>query len=136
MNKIIMKKKTKFKIKVFLFIVIIIFTVCFFMQHRMKMLRKNKLALISIMNDIKIGDNAVQVKNIYEKYRTEQLKLRKISRENVWMITMPLEFGASDWVLWVKFDDNKVTSLKIRFSDSKDIKPENAPSDKVIYKVR
>jgi len=94
--------------------------------------RENKKALAIIMNELKIGDSKEQVKNVFYEYKTKTLKLMD-DRENSWLIEMPFEFGASDWILWIEFDENdKIVSLKMRTSDSKKLKPKGVPGDKIL----
>jgi len=83
------------------------------------------------MNNLQIGDPKEKVEQIYNKYKSRSLKLEKLDIDNEWFITMPYEFGATDWILWIEFENNKVISLKIRLSDSKDFKPKDSPLDKV-----
>jgi hypothetical protein len=48
-----------------------------------------------------------------------------------WLVQTPLQFGAGNWQLWIEFDGPAVTALRVRTSDSKQIVPEGAPSDRV-----
>lgn len=89
----------------------------------------NKKVLVTIMENIKLGDSGARVEEIFNHHKTDTLQLKKL--ENEWLITMPYEFGATDWILWLGFENNKVTSLKIRLSDSKDMKPKESPPDKI-----
>lgn len=91
---------------------------------------KNKKALVAIMDNLLLGDEKVKVREIYNQYKTNTLEL--VELENSWLIRMPHEFGATDWVVWIGFENNKIISLKIRLSDSKEMKPKNSPPDKII----
>ncbi|MFC1703331.1 hypothetical protein ACFL1E_00915 [Candidatus Omnitrophota bacterium] len=95
----------------------------------------DKKALITIMENLQIGDEKERVENIFSRHRTDALELKKSEdyegwEENQWLIQMPVEFGATDWILWIEFVDEKVASLKIRLHDSKDLKPKGTPPDK------
>lgn len=90
----------------------------------------NKTALITIMENIKLGDSRAKVEEVFNRHKTKTLQLKKLESE--WLITMPYEFGATDWILWIGFDRDRAKSLKIRLSDSKDMKPKESPSDKIM----
>jgi hypothetical protein len=106
--------------------------------------RRDKKVLTIIMNELEIGDSKEKVKNIFYEYKTKTLELIDLTliapesleqkrKENTWLIRMPYEFGAKDWILWIEFDENdKIIGLKMRVSDSKKFKPKDAPEDKLL----
>ncbi len=126
------KWKTVVLIAVLLIIAILVGNMLFFNRFFNK---ENKKAVVTIMNNIQIGDTKDKVKTVYNLHKTRGLELLKSEdhenwKENEWLIRMPLEFGATDWILWIGFEGDKVISLKIRLSDSKTMKPKAAPDDK------
>lgn len=94
---------------------------------------ENKKTLAKIMNTVWISDGKEKVEEIYLRHKTNSLKLEKLSdkSENIWLIKTRHQFATIGWVLWIEFKNDKVVSLKIRLVDNKDMKPENAPWDKI-----
>jgi hypothetical protein len=91
---------------------------------------ENKKVISAIMNELDIGDTKQDVKNVFEKLKTDTLKLSQGRDE--WLINMPLEFGATDWVLRIGFENDRITYLKMETSDGPTgIKPKGAPKDKI-----
>ena len=115
-------------------LIIVIILLAFFIIYDLFLRNRNinldnKRALVTIMENIKLGDSGARVEEIFNHHKTDTLQLKKL--ENEWLITMPYEFGATDCILWVDFENNKAVSLKIRLSDSKDMKPKESPPDKI-----
>lgn len=111
----------------FLFFYIIIFELFGYKNTLLNI--ENKKALIAIMDNLEVGVQREKVRDIFRQYRTKGLELID-QKETTWLIRMPYEFGARDWVLWIEFDDKGITNLKIRLSDNKEFKPKNSPDDK------
>ena len=85
------------------------------------------------MNELAIGDTKQDVENIFEKLKTDTLKLSQGRDE--WLINMLLEFGATDWVLKIGFENDRIIYLKMETSDGPTgIKPKGAPKDKINVK--
>jgi hypothetical protein len=92
--------------------------------------RGSREALALIMNTLSPGDSQERVREVFASHRTYRLRLRERS-EDYWEMTMPLEFGATDWCLLVDFDEGKVSAIRMRTSDGIHRRPEAAPDDKV-----
>ena len=90
----------------------------------------NRQALSVMMQNLSIDDSKEDFDKIYEKYKTDKLNLYK-SEGNQWYVRMPIEFGATDWILLVDFKNDKITGIKIRISDDIIFHPKDAPEDKV-----
>lgn len=88
----------------------------FFTLHSSNALNREKL--LSIRNDIQLGDNYEKVlKNFWSKEtKNSQIFISVYSPEQ-WMISMPTEPFATDWRMYIKFEDGKVVGYKIRTSD-------------------
>jgi len=95
---------------------------------------ENKPRLAEIMRELSPGDTKDDVQRTFDRMQTATLKLHVISSA-CWNITMPFELGASDWILWIDFLDDKVTRLRIRLSDSARIRPPGAPEDKKLKAI-
>jgi hypothetical protein len=48
---------------------------------------------------------------------------------NEWVVETPIEFGATNWVLYVSFNNSTVSGLRVRSADSKNSHPKGAPAD-------
>ena len=87
----------------------------------------NRAALKQIYETIQVGDSPATVRTTFERYASPTLSLHA-DRDSDWFVTMPTEWGASDWNLSVDFLDGKVASVKIRTADGPP--PSNGPPDK------
>ncbi len=93
--------------------------------------RLSKEAVAKMHNEIALADSVERVTSIYEKTKTFRNTIRTDVFKNTWVIGMPFEFGASDWILYIQYDmQNKVSSVAMRTSDGMHSKPANSPKDK------
>lgn len=87
----------------------------------------NRQAILKLHNAIRTGDTREEVLRDYYTNRTDRLRLRCDKAEE-WVITMPMEFGATDWQLQLEFGQDKVSSIRIRTTEG--MKPGDSPDDK------
>ena len=87
----------------------------------------NRTAMLQIRDAIAIGASHTEVLAAYWQHRTEALRLFA-DRATGWVVTMPLEFGASDWKLLIEFQDGRVSAVQVRTSDGPP--PKDGPKDK------
>jgi hypothetical protein len=87
----------------------------------------NRTALLQIRDAVSIGASHADVLTAYWQHRTDELRL-SAERPVGWSVRMPLEFGASDWMLLIEFTDGRVSAVRIRTSDGPP--PEDGPKDK------
>ncbi|MBI3853448.1 MAG: hypothetical protein HY298_24640 [Verrucomicrobia bacterium] len=84
--------------------------------HSSKRKEPNRAALIQIRAAVNVGASHADVLAAYWSNRADELKLFA-DRPTDWIIQMPLEFGASDWKLYIDFKDGRVNAVKVRTSD-------------------
>jgi hypothetical protein len=70
-----------------------------------------------------------EVRQLLSEPRFRGLTLAEDS-PNEWGIETPMEFGATNWVLYLEMSDSRVIGLRLRTSDSQAIHPKGAPPDK------
>ena len=87
----------------------------------------HRTALLQIQDAVALGASHADVLAAYWKHRTDSLRLFA-DRPTGWVITMPLEFGASDWKLLIEFQDGRVTAVRVRTADGPP--PKDGPKDK------
>ena len=91
----------------------------------------SKEALRRMHEELNVGFSKDEVLSVYERNKTARTKFVTDSWKDTWDISMPFEFGATDWVLYVQFDCSaKVTSLVMRTSDGIHNRPRSSPQDK------
>ena len=86
----------------------------------------HRRALLEIRDAIAIGASYYEVLEAYWQHRTDSLRLFA-DRPTDWIITMPMEFGASDWKLGIEFQDGKFIAVRIRPADGPP--PRDGPKD-------
>ena len=95
--------------------------------HTRKSNEPNRTALLLIRDAIGIGASHTEALTAYWQHRTGDLRLFA-DRPTDWIITMPLEFGASDWKLLIEFQDGRVAAVRVRMTDGPP--PKDGPQDK------
>jgi len=82
----------------------------------------------------KILDNATreQVAEAFAWGDYDYLKLRTHNTRDQWFFHTPYRFGASDWILVVAFDRDRVAAIRVVTSDDLGRRPEGAPPDRKI----
>ncbi len=88
--------------------------------------KDNRDAMLTIYNKSSIGMSTEEFLRIFLENKSFNLNINKYSDE--YTISMPVEFGAEDWLMFVYTKDNKITELKIRTLDGP--KPDDGPEDK------
>ncbi len=89
----------------------------------------NRQAIVKLHGEIALGDTREQVLRHYYALRTDSLRLHCDWPEE-WIISMPLEFGALNWTLMLKFDQDRISAVRVRTSDGP--KPNASPDDKAM----
>ena len=87
----------------------------------------HRTALLKIRDVVSVGASHADVLAAYWLHRTDELRLHA-ENPNAWDIRMPLELGASDWRLFIEFQDGRVTGVRVRTSDGPP--PKDGPKDK------
>ena len=87
----------------------------------------NRDALVLLHEAIQIGTSASEVRDLFQRYATPQLRLHD-ERPTDWVVRMPMEFGASDWKLLLDFRDDRVVRVRLVTADGPP--PKNGPPDK------
>jgi hypothetical protein len=87
----------------------------------------HRTALLQIRDAVSMGASHTDVLGAYWQHRTDSLRLFANGPAG-WVITMPMELGASDWKLFVEFQDGRVTAVRVRTTDGPP--PKDGPKDK------
>ncbi len=78
---------------------------------------------------VEIGMTPEQVEQAYAQRSPHDVNLRKLTTGS-WLFQTPLQWGAVNWVMWVDFSDEAVSSVRLRLLDDKERRPSDAPPDK------
>ncbi len=87
----------------------------------------NRAALVQLHQAIQLDSSASEVRELFQRYATPQLRLRDEWAAD-WLIRMPMEFGASDWKLLLDFRDGRVVRVRLLTADGPP--PKDGPPDK------
>lgn len=91
----------------------------------------SKTALVEMHSRIQLGDSEAGVRALVDDLRTDRTMLRTNLFLNTWEVSMPLELGATDWVLFIQYaPEQTVSAVALRTSDGIHLRPKNAPPDK------
>jgi hypothetical protein len=86
----------------------------------------NRAAILTIREELRIGDGYQKALRTYWRFASKDLRLDSGSPQT-WSVSMPSEFGAREWVLYLDFSDGKVSGIRVRTSDGP--RPSLAPED-------
>jgi len=70
-----------------------------------------------------------EVRQVLRKSQYGRLSLREFPHE--WIVGSPSEFGATNWVIYIQWQNRLTRSIQVRTPDSAERRPESAPPDKV-----
>lgn len=91
----------------------------------------SKTAFAEIHRRIQLGDSAAGVQAVVNELKTGGIALRTNVFLDTWEVSMPWEFGATDWALFIQYGpEQTVSAVALRTSDGLHSKPKNSPSDK------
>lgn len=72
--------------------------------------------------------NREELRHLVNEARFNGLTLREVSSTE-WAVETPIQFGATNWILYVEMIDSKMVALQVRTADSRSIHPNGAPPD-------
>ena len=84
----------------------------------------------TLFNTLELGMTKQDFNRKHAEGSFQTLKVRSVTEDNLLVLT-PLQWGAANWVMWVGFSNNTISSVKIRLQDSQDVKPKGVPNDKL-----
>ena len=127
MKKRILKFSLVFIALLFVFVCSAVVWIHSFPSHESN--KQNREALIRIFNKLDLGNTEQSVRNIYNEHKTNDLGLSTDDRGE-WCISMPYEFGSTDWRIYLTFEKSHLTKAMIRTMDGP--KPNGSPDDKTV----
>lgn len=86
--------------------------------------------LVNFFGEIKMGHTRKELENLFRERRFKYLRMHH-PMENESLVRTPLQWGATNWLLWIEFVDRRVAAAMIRYQDNKHRHPDEAPPDKV-----
>jgi hypothetical protein len=88
----------------------------------------NRKAMVQILDGIHLDAAYEDVLKVFWQHREHSSLGFHVRWPHEWSVRMPFEFGGTEWTLYIKFQDGRVTAAYIRNSDGK--LPKGAPKDK------
>jgi hypothetical protein len=85
--------------------------------------------MLAVFNCLETGMTKADFRRCYDQQSVRILRVLSVS-EDTSLIMTPLQWGAINWVMWVKFTDEEISSISIRLHDDPEKKPAGAPGDK------
>ncbi|MBI4751322.1 MAG: hypothetical protein HY774_22825 [Acidobacteria bacterium] len=107
-------------------IVLVILGVLRFAQYRWEQDAPQRQVITRIHQEVSPGMSFKEASAIVNKYKTPEITVGYAP--NLLSASTPLEFGASNWELWIIFENGSVQAVRIRTEDSPI--PGDAPPDK------
>lgn len=90
---------------------------------------RSRREVLSMYNHLHGGMTMQDIYRVYREGSYRYLRLRNIDNATL-LVQTPVEFAAANWVLWIELSSNKVSGIRIRYHDSRNVKPKRAPEDK------
>ena len=92
--------------------------------------KESRREITELMHAFALGQSMEDVRTIFKNVAGKHSKLLELSSSQ-WLVNTPPEFGAVNWYIWIDFASGKITALRVRLADGPEMKPPDAPSDKV-----
>ena len=84
--------------------------------------------LLQFQTSLTLGFAQDHVADLFESAQYSELTLLQ-QREDIWIVTTPMEFGASNWCLYLAFANKSLTGISVRSVDDPTPRPPDAPPD-------
>lgn len=84
--------------------------------------------LVAFTSELKLDMSQADVRARFASVPREFLVLREVDT-TLTLVRTPHRFGASEWLGWLEFANGRLSSVRIRIADSRDIKPNGSPPD-------
>jgi hypothetical protein len=95
---------------------------------------RGRQELISFEKQLHIGQTEQDVKSLFQRNAFEHLTLVEGEEKDgtkALLVQTPAEFGAGNWVLWLRFSEGSLVRIAVREEDSETSRPPDAPPDRV-----
>lgn len=92
--------------------------------------REARSELLNVYGKLRPGLSVSEVDQVFSTNRYSRLKMVNVSPELV-LIRSPLEWNANNWLLWMDVTNGQIYQLRIRLEDDAQLKPADAPPDKL-----
>ena len=79
----------------------------------------------ALYDSVQPGMTKEQVQRLLDSARYPHLQVRRTDA-HLWTAAAPLELGATNWVLYIEFENGRVSTLGVRSADGRDDHPEGA----------
>lgn len=89
--------------------------------------------LVDLFGRLEGSTTKADVRRSFDTGKYQDLNMREVSGE-LWIVSTPTEFGATNWVLRLEFSDSQLKACRIRTLDSKEDHPKEAPPDRILPK--
>jgi hypothetical protein len=86
--------------------------------------------VLGLFESVEPGMARQQVRNAMDVGKYPDLRFRQEDAEG-WSASAPHEFGATNWILRIDFQDERVSAVRIRTADGDFDHPAKAPPDKI-----
>ena len=86
--------------------------------------------LVRVAEQIKLGDLEKNTLDVITA-RFSDAHMIAVNADHICRVATPLEFGATNWVLYVLFKDQEVVGVGFRRDDNPHRRPRDAPHDRV-----
>ena len=87
--------------------------------------------LVTLAKSIAIGDRRSAVIERFSRGSYAHLTFYGEPQDSAWHFNTPFRIGAQNWILIVRFENDRVVSIRFATADQPDRGPEGAPPDRV-----
>jgi len=120
---------------------VVLFLICLFIFSRLPFVGGNPQAqrdLLELRSRLALGDSMLKVDGVLAGLESRYLECRKgvppwdgkeeRGTEN-WFVETPETIGANNFNLWLRFDEQRLTAIRVRTSNAGQHLPDEAPAD-------
>lgn len=97
--------------------------------------RGARVELLSFHSMLHLGQGVNDVNEVYASKRWKKLDLADSADSQLWLVRTPLRCDADNWLLFLQFDQGKLAAICVRFHDTSQAWPVDAPPDQILHGV-
>ena len=98
------------------------------LAHRDRSITHAQNQLLQFRSSLAIGLKQSEIQSRLSAGDYDQLELVQGSAR-YWLVTTPLQLGATNWILRLKFADGSLAAYGVRTADTPGVRPDDAPAD-------
>jgi serine protease inhibitor len=96
--------------------------------HARSTRKDSRREILEFSNSVKLGSNQDEIRKAFQEHNYKTLKLVQ-SSPDLWVVTTPFELFGANWVMRIRFVNDRVSGTHFSTEQDTSRHPEGAPPD-------